>query len=205
MRRWPQRWTMTARLRSEPTSRGSNRFREGLNKWLRRRIAALRRAHLFRPSLGLKGRRGACRGEGFQLAADAWPTVRAGEGLLLTTHARPQGASPQLDANERRQRRPQRPWRHPLGRWPAYPAFPLDVLEFAVDERVSVTRGRARPDRNRRQQHHLQMPRRVRGASLADWRSRQRKARKLGAWRASSTLPRSGGMPPTGIEPVSAA
>ncbi|MCX9158216.1 type VI secretion system tip protein VgrG [Niveibacterium sp. 24ML] len=49
---------------------------------------------------GASGSRGAWRGEGFELATDAWTSVRASEGLLLTTHARPQGASTQLDAAE---------------------------------------------------------------------------------------------------------
>lgn len=49
---------------------------------------------------GASGARGNWRGEGFELATDAWTTVRAGEGLLFTTQARPQGTSTQLDAAE---------------------------------------------------------------------------------------------------------
>jgi type VI secretion system secreted protein VgrG len=48
--------------------------------------------------------RGSYRGSGFELRTDAWGVVRGGEGVLLSTHARPQQgtsvASTQMDATE---------------------------------------------------------------------------------------------------------
>ncbi len=44
--------------------------------------------------------RGAWRGSGFELRSDAWAVVRAGEGLLLSATARPEGMSTQLDGQE---------------------------------------------------------------------------------------------------------
>ena len=44
--------------------------------------------------------RGAYRGEGFELRTDAWGMLRAHEGLLVSTTARPQGQSTQMDARE---------------------------------------------------------------------------------------------------------
>ncbi len=44
--------------------------------------------------------RGALRGEGLELATAGWGNVRAGQGLLLSTTARPDGASTQLDMAE---------------------------------------------------------------------------------------------------------
>lgn len=44
--------------------------------------------------------RGAWRGSGFELRTDAWAVVRGGEGVLLTTAARSNGVSTQMDAVE---------------------------------------------------------------------------------------------------------
>ncbi|MBN3856615.1 type VI secretion system tip protein VgrG [Paraburkholderia sp. Ac-20340] len=45
--------------------------------------------------------RGAYRGEGFELATQGWGVVRAGEGVLMSSTARRQGVSTQMDAAER--------------------------------------------------------------------------------------------------------
>ncbi|BAL23584.1 type VI secretion system Vgr family protein [Azoarcus sp. KH32C] len=44
--------------------------------------------------------RGAARGSGFELRTDGWLALRAGEGLLISTTARPKTDSTQTDANE---------------------------------------------------------------------------------------------------------
>ena len=44
--------------------------------------------------------RGAWRGEGFELATDGWSILRGAQGIFLTSTARAQGASTQLDAAE---------------------------------------------------------------------------------------------------------
>ncbi|MGY0559256.1 type VI secretion system Vgr family protein [Luteimonas sp. A478] len=44
--------------------------------------------------------RGGLRGEGVELATEGWGNVHAGQGLLLSTTARPEGASTQLDIGE---------------------------------------------------------------------------------------------------------
>jgi type VI secretion system secreted protein VgrG len=44
--------------------------------------------------------RGAWRGAGFELRTDAWLALRAGEGILLSTTARPNGQSTQMDVAE---------------------------------------------------------------------------------------------------------
>ncbi|MEN1944677.1 type VI secretion system Vgr family protein [Luteimonas sp. MJ293] len=44
--------------------------------------------------------RGGLRGEGVELATEGWGNVHAGQGLLLSTSARPEGASTQLDIGE---------------------------------------------------------------------------------------------------------
>lgn len=44
--------------------------------------------------------RGAWRGAGFELRSDAWLAVRAGEGLLVSTTARPNAVSTQMDPTE---------------------------------------------------------------------------------------------------------
>lgn len=44
--------------------------------------------------------RGAWRGEGFELVTDGWATLRGAQGLFLTTAARPNGQSTQMDAAE---------------------------------------------------------------------------------------------------------
>ena len=44
--------------------------------------------------------RGGLRGEGVELATEGWGNVHAGQGLLLSTTARPDGASTQLDIGE---------------------------------------------------------------------------------------------------------
>ncbi|WP_254921263.1 type VI secretion system Vgr family protein [Photorhabdus luminescens] len=40
------------------------------------------------------------RGEGFELRTDDWGAIRAGKGLLLSTHAQPKAGGKQLDMNE---------------------------------------------------------------------------------------------------------
>jgi type VI secretion system secreted protein VgrG len=89
----------------------------GWNQWqlddtpgqLRMRLATsmaatqLNLGHLVQQSPG-SARRGAYRGSGFELRTDAWAVVRGGEGVFLSTHARPgQGpgvTSTQMDAAE---------------------------------------------------------------------------------------------------------
>ncbi|WP_137938805.1 type VI secretion system Vgr family protein [Chitinivorax sp. B] len=46
------------------------------------------------------GWRGAYRGSGFELRTDGWGTLRGHQGILLSTHARPQAGSTQLDTAE---------------------------------------------------------------------------------------------------------
>ncbi|MCP5793120.1 type VI secretion system Vgr family protein, partial [Klebsiella pneumoniae] len=43
------------------------------------------------------------RGEGFELRTDQWGAVRAGSGLLVTTHKQDQAQGVHLDANEAKQ------------------------------------------------------------------------------------------------------
>lgn len=57
------------------------------------------------------GRAGA-RGEGWELASDAWGVARAGKGMLITTEARPRAASPIKDMGETVQRLKQGGERH---------------------------------------------------------------------------------------------
>ena len=44
--------------------------------------------------------RGAYRGEGFELATEGWGVVRAGDGVLVSSTARPEGSSTQMDLGE---------------------------------------------------------------------------------------------------------
>ncbi|MDI3262295.1 MAG: type VI secretion system Vgr family protein [Fulvimonas sp.] len=51
---------------------------------------------------GLDRHRGTFLGEGFALSSDGWAVVRAGQGLLVSATARPQGAATQMDGTEAR-------------------------------------------------------------------------------------------------------
>ena len=44
--------------------------------------------------------RGSCRGQGFELRSDAWATARAASGMLISSAARQNAASTQLDTAE---------------------------------------------------------------------------------------------------------
>ncbi|KAB2923560.1 MAG: DUF2345 domain-containing protein, partial [Dechloromonas sp.] len=91
----------------------SHNFEAGYNQWviddapgqLRTRLATS--ANISQLSLGHlihqapdSATRGAWRGSGFELRSDAWLAVRAGEGLLLSATARPDGQSTQMDVSE---------------------------------------------------------------------------------------------------------
>ena len=91
----------------------SDNFEAGANQWvlddapgqLRTRLANSENAsqlglgHLIHQSPD-SASRGAWRGSGFELASDGWLAVRAGEGILLSTTARQNSQSTQLDTAE---------------------------------------------------------------------------------------------------------
>ncbi|PKO85847.1 MAG: type VI secretion system tip protein VgrG [Betaproteobacteria bacterium HGW-Betaproteobacteria-12] len=91
----------------------SHNFEAGYNQWvvddapgqLRTRLATSENAsqlalgHLIHQAPE-SATRGAWRGSGFELRSDAWLSVRAGEGLLLSATARPNGQSTQMDVGE---------------------------------------------------------------------------------------------------------
>lgn len=91
----------------------SHNFEQGHNQWvlddapgqLRTRLAASENAselalgHLIH-QVPASATRGAWRGSGFELRTDAWMTVRAGEGILLSATARANAQSSALDTAE---------------------------------------------------------------------------------------------------------
>ena len=91
----------------------SHNFAAGHNQWvvddapgqLRTRLATSENAgqlslgHLIHQA-PTNATRGAWRGSGFELRTDGWLAVRAGEGILLSATARPNGQSTQLDVAE---------------------------------------------------------------------------------------------------------
>ncbi|MCB4359477.1 type VI secretion system Vgr family protein [Quatrionicoccus australiensis] len=91
----------------------SHNHDEGHNQWvtddapgqLRTRLASSEQAsqlalgHLIQQP-ATEASRGAWRGSGFELRTDGWLAVRAGEGMLISASARPQGASTQMDVAE---------------------------------------------------------------------------------------------------------
>ncbi len=91
----------------------SHNFEEGHNQWVlddspgqsRTRLATSENAgqlslgHLIHQAPE-SASRGAWRGSGFELRSDAWLAVRAGEGILISATARPNGQSTQMDVAE---------------------------------------------------------------------------------------------------------
>ncbi len=91
----------------------SHNFEAGHNQWviddapgqLRTRLAASENAsqlglgHLIHQAPE-SATRGAWRGSGFELRSDAWLAVRAGEGILISSTARPNAVSTQMDIAE---------------------------------------------------------------------------------------------------------
>ena len=91
----------------------SHNFEEGHNQWvlddspgqLRTRLATSENAgqlglgHLIHQAPD-SANRGAWRGSGFELRSDAWLAVRAGEGILISSTARPNAQSTQMDVAE---------------------------------------------------------------------------------------------------------
>jgi type VI secretion system secreted protein VgrG len=91
----------------------SHNFEEGQNQWvlddspgqLRTRLATSENAgqlglgHLIQQAPE-SANRGAWRGSGFEFRSDAWLAVRAGDGILISSTARPNGQSTQMDVAE---------------------------------------------------------------------------------------------------------
>jgi len=91
----------------------SHNFEEGHNQWvlddspgqLRTRLATSENAgqlglgHLIQQAPE-SAHRGAWRGSGFEFRSDAWLAVRAGDGILISSTARPNGQSTQMDVAE---------------------------------------------------------------------------------------------------------
>ena len=91
----------------------SHNFDEGHNQWvaddapgqLRTRLATSEQSaqlglgHLIQQA-ATDANRGAWRGSGFELRTDGWLAVRAGEGMLISATARPNGQSTQMDVAE---------------------------------------------------------------------------------------------------------
>lgn len=91
----------------------SHNFKEGYNQWVvddapgqvRTRLATSENAtqlglgHLIHQTPS-SATRGAWRGSGFELRTDGWLAVRAGEGLLMSTTARNNACSTQMDTAE---------------------------------------------------------------------------------------------------------